>query len=444
MNKNIRNSKGNKDMRRQKEVIFNVEALQVKVNEIKIIYDRIVECKKTTGNTTLVEKSVMDLLRYQKEDGSFRVIDSYQCDGDFRVEFAYMPTYYATAALMCADSYIQGGLNKREMDCLKKGLHFAIGRQLFGHGFEATKTLIQTLRIYAKAGMYEWINFHAKEAAEFKAVIDRHYTNFVKCIAEEKTCSDWNRDFVDEYKQEIADYERFNPAYVWYAAYGSNISEKRFMKYINSCTDKSAPIKSRNYIFNHNMYFDRASRRWNGAVAFLDMKSEGKAYGKMYLIKKTQLEEIQKMEGSAYSKRELLGFVEDLPVYTFTSEIRRDRSVMPSKEYIETILAGLKEAYNKSEMALEAYLYTRGFLRSEDLQILECIRNSEHAIKVREIRNNTWICKTKVCRSVKELKRCGLIVLDSRSNGVDIEDDNAMVYTCKNKRKLIDVLTALG
>lgn len=138
---------------------------------------------------------------------------------------------------------------------------------------------------------------------------DIHYANFVKCIAEGKTCSDWNTDFVEEYMQEIADYEKFNPVYVWYAAYGSNISEKRLMKYINSCTDKSAPIKSRNYIFSHNIYFDRASRRWNGAVAILDMKSEGKTYGKMHLIKKTQLEEIQKMEGSAYSKRELLGFV---------------------------------------------------------------------------------------------------------------------------------------
>lgn len=410
MNKNIRNSKGNKDMRRQKEVIFNVEALQVKVNEIKIIYDRIVECKKTTGNTTLVEKSVMDLLRYQKEDGSFRVIDSYQCDGDFRVEFAYMPTYYATAALMCADSYILGGLNNRERDCLKKGLHFAIGRHLVGHGFCATKTLIQTLHIYAKAGMYKWITVHANDAVEFKEVIDKHYASFVKCIAEGKTCSDWNTDFVEEYMQEVADYEKFNSAYVCYVAYGSNISEERFMKYINSCTDKSIPIESRNCIFNHNMYFDRVSRRWNGVVAFLDMKSEGKAYGKMYLIKKTQLEEIQKMEGSAYGKRELLGFVEDLPVYTFTSEIRRNKSVMPSKKYLETILVELKEAYNKSEMALEAYLYTRGFLQSEDLQILECIRNSVHSIKLREIRNNTWICKTKVRRRVKELKRCGLIV----------------------------------
>lgn len=67
--------------------------------------------------------------------------------------------------------------------------------------------------------------------------------------------------------------------YVWYACYGSNISSARFMRYINSCTDKTPPVEARAYEFPHNIYFAAESKTWKGkAVAFLDDSEKGFAF----------------------------------------------------------------------------------------------------------------------------------------------------------------------
>ena len=116
---------------------------------------------------------------------------------------------------------------------------------------------------------------------------------------------------------------------------------------------------------------------------------------------------------------------------------------MPSAKYIETILAGLKDCYSKSEIALETYLYTRGFIVEDDKLLLQMIRNSEHAITLDDLVFYTGICKTKVAKSIKELNRCGLIVQDGRTRNLKLDDDRAMVYTNKEKRDVVDILTVL-
>ena len=420
---------------------FNEKESFNKLEEIKKMYSQILSCKEECNGQQKMKSLITDLLKFQKEDGSFSVIESYRCDGDIRVEYAYMPTFYATAAMIYVDLHSIGGLNKDHKVALKNGLHFAIGRQLVGHGFDATETLIKTLRIYAEAGMYQWIQKYPETAGEFKRVVDGHYTDFVKCLLDGTTCSDWNRDFSEEFKQEVAEYEMYNTAYVWYAAYGSNINMERFMKYINRCTDTTAPVENMPYIFSNTMYFGGKSRVWGGAVAYLDPVKAGRTYGRIYKITKQQFEEIQQMEGSSYNKKETLGYVNDIPVYTFTSDSRQARRMMPSYDYLATIYEGLKETYpNKEKQSLWFYLYTRGFLTEVELAVLEFIRESEHAKTVQELIHETYITKTCMTKSIKELHRCGLIVQDSRSAGVDITDPNAMVYTNKEMRELIDVL----
>lgn len=422
---------------------FDERESRGKLDEIKKLYEQILNCNMSGEGYYLMKKLISDLIKFQKSDGSFSTIESYECDGDIRVEYAYMPTYYATAAMMHADLQLVGGLEEYEIDALRKGLYFALGRQLVGHGFDATDSLIKTLRIYAKAGMYKWINV-SEEAKEFKKVVELHYLDFVKNVTNGTTRSDWNRDFSKEYKREITDYEKYSPAYVWYAAYGSNINEERFMKYINRCEDKTVPVENMPYTINYPMYFGGMSRVWGGAVAFIDSTKTGYSFGRIYRIKKTQFEEIQAMEGKNYSKKMMLGYVNDIPVYTFTSETRKECRAMPSHDYITTIFEGLKETYpHKAEISWMYYLYTRGFVKEVDLAILEYIRECEHAKTVGELINETHYTKTCLTRSIKELHRSGLLVQDRRSAGVDITEENAMVYTCKEKRDLIDILTVM-
>lgn len=150
--------------------------------------------------------------------------------------------------------------------------------------------------------------------------------------------------------------------YVWYACYGSNINEERFMKYINRCTDQTPPVEDRPYEFPHNIYFAKSSKTWDeGAVAFLDDTTEGKAYGRIYKIKKEQYEEVQQYEGSNYKKRLEFDKIDDIPVYSFTDVEKNDEIRLPSYRYFRVILDGLYECYGgiNDKVELGQYLISK-------------------------------------------------------------------------------------
>ena len=139
---------------------------------------------------------------------------------------------------------------------------------------------------------------------------------------------------------------RKNNKYVWYACYGSNISKRRFMRYINKCEDQTEPVESRPYEFNHNIFFAKSSSIWeNGAVAFLDADHKGRAYGRIYKITLEQFIEVQAMEGEKYQRKLEFDAVDDLPVYSFTDIEPKGVTGIPSKAYFDEILLGLNECY---------------------------------------------------------------------------------------------------
>ena len=71
---------------------------------------------------------------------------------------------------------------------------------------------------------------------------------------------------------------------VWYASYGSNLCEDRFLCYIKGgmpqgskkmhlgCSDKTAPRATQNIIINRALYFAKEYSSWGkGGVAFIKM-----------------------------------------------------------------------------------------------------------------------------------------------------------------------------
>ena len=122
--------------------------------------------------------------------------------------------------------------------------------------------------------------------------------------------------------------------YVWYAAYGSNINKLRFMKYIEDCRDKTPPVKEKQFMFSHPIYFANRSGRWeNKGVAFLDIEQQGKAYGKLYLVTEEQLEQIHISVGKGpnwYNQMVQIGVEEGLPIKTITHTPRHINDVNPS------------------------------------------------------------------------------------------------------------------
>lgn len=144
---------------------------------------------------------------------------------------------------------------------------------------------------------------------------------------------------------------------VWYACYGSNLDSERFTCYISGglCVANGrtyAGCKKDNSLWNDSkvkeyegeLYFGNVSSSWGGkGVAFYDPAAKGSTIMRLYNISRSQLLEIQKQEcdsSSWYGRIVCLGVEEGLPVYTITSENRRNYN-NPSDNYIQLIKKAL-------------------------------------------------------------------------------------------------------
>lgn len=183
--------------------------------------------------------------------------------------------------------------------------------------------------------------------------------------------------------------------HVWYASYGSNLLESRFLCYIlgglpegaqktnPGCTDKTLPLDSKAITINSELYFAKRAKRWDaGGVGFIDpeLTENVQTYGRMYLITKEQFVEVVQQENqitealpidfqkaqdegslivredSWYGKLLFIGDQEGHPIFTFTNEnMLNDEINPPSEGYLLTLINGLKETYGLSESELKAY-----------------------------------------------------------------------------------------
>lgn len=185
---------------------------------------------------------------------------------------------------------------------------------------------------------------------------------------------------------------------VWYASYGSNMLEARFLCYISGgrpegaqrtykgCTDKAVPKKNKPVSIKGELYFARSSKTWhNGGICFLNPKREREeTLGRMYLISPQQFTELVKQESryegalnidfqraikegsliieikSWYGRLLFLGFDEGHPIFTFTNEDFLEAEFNPPHEsYLNMIKRGLKETYSLSEKEIQRYLKSK-------------------------------------------------------------------------------------
>lgn len=417
----------------------NMNQTKENMKRIQDLYRQMIST--TAGDKEYRGKLCMEILSIQKEDGSFSLIDNYRCDSDIRVSYVYYPTYFCTAALIYMAN--EDGMDENLQKSLKKGLIFSAGRKLTGHGYEAVDGQLEALKIYKDAGLYTWLRKNSRECTEFEKMIRTIIETYRVRLSSGKTVDGWNKDYALAFRQEVTDYEKEMTPKVWYAAYGSNINEERFMNYISDCEDTTRPEESRAIIIPHNIYFSYKSRRWGRkGVAFLDDTKPGRSLGKMYLISRSQLESIQRNEGSIYRKRVFLGMESGTPIYTFTSPTKRTDLVSPGEDYLETILVGLKETYpGHTELVLSTYLFGSGAMNDDDRQILRYLREAKHGVTVNDIVANT-VAATRVKASIKKLASYKMIKQDGRSaaTGCEITDGDAVVYTVKQRRELIDLL----
>lgn len=121
----------------------------------------------------------------------------------------------------------------------------------------------------------------------------------------------------------------------------------------NGCHDKDMPIEDKPYIIHRKIYFAKHSQNWGGGVAFLNYRTPGLTYGKIYKLKKSQFLDIyyQEHQSKEYDALIYLGEDEQIPVFTFTSSYKLKDIEKPSKKYLDVIKDGLKETYKDLTVA---------------------------------------------------------------------------------------------
>jgi len=161
------------------------------------------------------------------------------------------------------------------------------------------------------------------------------------------------------------------PDEVWYACYGSNLLEERFLCYIKGgtchhngkpykgCTDQTLPRKSATVIVKGRLYFARNSRTWGGGgVAFYDPAGNEDVHMRLYLIQRDQLCEIQAQEGKDWYNDEIAitdpsGLGREIRTLTSSTLYAQTE---PQDEYLRVIREGLTECFGMSETEANRYL----------------------------------------------------------------------------------------
>ena len=176
------------------------------------------------------------------------------------------------------------------------------------------------------------------------------------------------------------------PNRVWYLAYGSNVNEQRFLRYLQGddshlgARDSSEPTESVWAQLPFELTFERQSQRWKGGgVAFVHPSAEHTAWFRAWNISGEQFEDVFAQEnrtpvgtgldwnaiasgsvdvGTGWYRRIMATSETDLgdiSGLTFTTADRQTMST-PSPDYAETIAAGLKENPHLSPHEADAYL----------------------------------------------------------------------------------------
>jgi len=184
-------------------------------------------------------------------------------------------------------------------------------------------------------------------------------------------------------------------SYVWYASYGSNLLEERFLCYIkggrpegakrtySGCVDKSLPVANRCLAIPYRLYFAKEAKVWNnGGVAFIHKEKDVKeqTLARMYCITKEQFMDVVMQENDLTSRPEInfsktlnkgiwnlkggrwydlllyLGEEKDEPIFTFTSQQLFQPYTLPHENYLSTIIRGIYQSHGLGPEEVFQYL----------------------------------------------------------------------------------------
>src|SRR5690625_4725281 len=135
--------------------------------------------------------------------GSWLIPEDPGMPADARVDFAYFPTYIAVAWLILARQRHPDILQQeRRLDrAIKRGLRFATGRRLMGHGYDASRELLAAVRVLALGQVFSFVREKSEFAPQFMALIEEVEDWLVNHLPTE---TGWSATPVSEQQQALA------------------------------------------------------------------------------------------------------------------------------------------------------------------------------------------------------------------------------------------------
>ena len=294
-----------------------------KLDEMISAMSEILEGNTNTGLT------IEELLLFQDEYGSFKLLDSYEVPAEARIDFCYMPTYIGSAILM--KEYLNGEKQLKEQ--LEKALEASLKGGLSGHGYDAESGRISALKIFIKGGLQEFLESHNHICPEFHNLIHNILHQYNSNILRKCTKGAWGEDYAPEW-QEIVNNLKINKRL--YIAYGSNMD-----KYQMNIRCPNAKVFGKTYLEDWELTMPH--------YANIERKRGKKTPALVWQINKRDETALNRYEGypDCYDKINIIVNVDGKPVsamaYVMTEEYKKSKR-SPRSGYKEQILRGYLDA----------------------------------------------------------------------------------------------------
>lgn len=143
--------------------------------------DRLLQIRdKTPAEGAEFADAIRSIVSFQRNDGSFSYLSSYDVPSDARVDFVYHPTY--TCCQILIKALLAGNANVDILPALKRGLEFSCGRRLLGHGFEDVQDQVRVVQTFADAGIATLLDQQPALCPEFSTMLTEIIDGYVKRV----------------------------------------------------------------------------------------------------------------------------------------------------------------------------------------------------------------------------------------------------------------------
>lgn len=289
------------------------------------------------GRISTDAELLLELARFQAEDGSFRLTDSWEMPADARVDFGYYPTYLAAAIFMREYLRPEPRISPKTVEeVLARALQASLGRELRGHGYEAERGTIEALDAFRQGGLREFLERSPALAPRFQAAVGNILDEREAVLQEEGVYQGaWGADHTEEWRRLLGE---IRPRRRKYAAYGSNMYAGQMKE---RCP--GAKLLGPTYLPDFNLKFYR--------TATIEPRRGAKTPAVIWEIGQDDEVSLDRWEGypKSYRKRSFVVTLQDaecaVMAYVMTEERKeRDAGVKPRESYLDLIRQGYRDA----------------------------------------------------------------------------------------------------